>query len=1220
MKLTEKDAVCCVGLSGKESPAVRRAAQDLCRDLESICGCRVELVDEAENVPCTIQIGTLGVSAVMQCAVQDGTLDIEPLYEDSLRKEGFVLQEHGGTLYIAGTDRRGTIYGIYDFTESQGVSPWYYFADVPIKHKGIIELADGFYKSDYPSVEYRGIFLNDEEELNAWSQKHTTDGTIGPKTYRHIFELLLRLKANTIWPAMHVNYFNENPENGRLADEMGIVVGTSHCDMLLRSNQNEWHPWLAKKGYRDVAYDYSIPGHNREILREYWRESVEQNQDYEVCYTVGMRGIHDTGFVTAAIDCDESLNEAQKRQARVRLLEQVITDQRQILKEVLGAERGTAAMQTFVPYKEVLPLYDSGLKLPDDVTIIWVNDNHGYIRRYPSATERQRPGGHGLYYHNSYWAPPPMSYLFTGGIPLAHTGNELRKAYESGIRKLWVLNVGALKPLELEIDYFLHCGWDVGKPDALTRDTNRFVATWCNRNFSGSHGAKLAPLYNLYAQTTNLRKVEHMDNDVFSQTAWGNEAGRRIRRFETMFEGVNAIYEKLPGEEKDAFFEMVLFKMYAAYFTSLEYYAADRSCLHYDRGNMPATDAWVNASRHAAGWQRWMIRYYNKAIADGKWDQIMTPEKFPPPPTALYPAGRPALMIGEPGLTLFVPGGTPGKESAIRLIFDPFGPRVKTLELGNTGKGPVHWKASISGTNNWLKLSQTEGCVEVETILSIECREADLGDLDREAVLEISGEPGGQTFRIEILAPAAPTLPAGAAGFVESEGCVSIPAVSFTSHVEWGSAGWRRIPCMGRGAGDAMMVRDPALLSSAPSGDCGIEARPYLEYPFITHTAGTYCLEVYRFLTLDATGRIRLAVSLDSMPPVTIESQITDEWRGDWKNCVMNDGEKLRIWLPSVSAGAHTLRVYMIDNYVTFSKLVVYTTAAARQTKSHLGPPYSVWKGPTPCPDSGEKTDSAPCYPVWEAADMDALLRRLYQYDEAMIPLLPIVYAAKDFWQKDILYMKNEQYEQTVLGCPRYTETCKLQPGGVVSAFGQGVFQETDSILALEAEYALENSRWAYITPSLDGRELTWTHLQAETDGGTGFAMHVDARGMRWDDPAQAPGLHYRIQISHPGTYHIWLLLRFFDEDSDSCYFALDGRVQQLEIQPSHGNLFTYSTTQVYFWSLVTDLVLPAGEHEFTILARKSALRIDRIYATTGEERPPMDAKWQVSLRQLPLH
>ncbi|WP_461880017.1 glycosyl hydrolase 115 family protein [Fusicatenibacter sp.] len=247
---------------------------------------------------------------------------------------------------------------------------------------------------------------------------------------------------------MHVNSFNAKPENGALADQMGIVVGTSHCDMLMRSNNREWYPWLEKKGYQDAVYDYSVPGRNREILKEYWRESVQQNRNFEVSYTLGMRGIHDSGFEIRSL---EKLEGEELRKAKIHLLETIIRDQEKILQEELGKE----TLKTFVPYKEVLELYDHGLEVPEELTLIWSNDNYGHIRRYPNRKEQMRKGGNGIYYHNSYWAPPGNSYLFINSIPLAHTRNELWKAWENGIQKLWVLNIGGLKPLEEEISYFL---------------------------------------------------------------------------------------------------------------------------------------------------------------------------------------------------------------------------------------------------------------------------------------------------------------------------------------------------------------------------------------------------------------------------------------------------------------------------------------------------------------------------------------------------------------------------------------------------------------------------------------------------------------------------------------------------------------------------------------------------------------------------------------------
>ena len=423
-----------VYLQKKAPSAVRIAAQNFCRDLNKICSCRAHLTDEANSA--VFLIGILGEDAEIDALAGDTVKDLRD-ERGVLRWESYLVKLLGdGRVVLAGQGRRGAIFAVYELSRLFGVSPWYFFADVPVKKSEALFLPQGFLKTDWPSVQYRGIFLNDEEELNAWAKLHTKDGTIGPGTYRHVFELILRLKGNYIWPAMHVNAFNADPENGRLADEMGIVVGTSHCDMLLRSNQHEYDPWVEKKGYQGLLYDYSI-AENRPRLQEYWRESVEQNSSYEVSYTIGMRGIHDTGFCTRAIDSDLSLTEEEKLSARVRLLETVISDQREIIRSSLHLARPDEALQVFIPYKEVLPLYDAGLRLPDDVTVMWTNDNFGHIRRYPDEKEQARRGGHALYFHSSYWSPAPLSYLFINSIPLAQTGAELRKAYENGIRKIY---------------------------------------------------------------------------------------------------------------------------------------------------------------------------------------------------------------------------------------------------------------------------------------------------------------------------------------------------------------------------------------------------------------------------------------------------------------------------------------------------------------------------------------------------------------------------------------------------------------------------------------------------------------------------------------------------------------------------------------------------------------------------------------------------------------
>lgn len=1185
-----------IGFSAEETPAVLRAVDSLAGDVRKVFGCAAEKDGGMRNVQ--IIAGTIGVNRVITEMAESGALDAEPIRGEggAYRWEGYLLQEKDGILYLCGADRRGTVFAIYDFCRRIGVSPWYFFADVPVRRRDAFWFEKGFYAADYPSVQYRGIFLNDEEELDAWAGAHTPDGTIGPVAYEKIFELLLRLKANYIWPAMHVNCFNGNPRNAELADEMGIVVGTSHCDMLLRSNQNEWRPWLSGKGYRDVKYDYSIPGRNREIIREYWKECVEQNGNYEVCYTVGMRGIHDSGFATSAIDADPSLGEEEKRNARVRLLGGIIRDQRAILKEVLGGERGGSALQTFIPYKEVLNLYDAGLDIPDDITLIWADDNYGYMRRFPSAQERRRAGGHGLYYHSSYWAPRDMSYLFINSTPLAHTGVELEKSYLSGIRKIWVLNVGALKPLEQDIEFFLQYGWEARKVAGLTKDAHAFTKTWIDGNFSGSHGEEAAELYDTFAQATNVRKLEHMDSGVFSQASYGDEAGRRLGKLEDIFRRGNEICLSLPEEERDAFFQLFLMKIQASYYVNHEFYYADRSALSYRRGNMRAADLYIGLSRRMLEYKREMLDYYNHRMCGGKWEKILTPEAFPPPCSPLYPAGKPTLRIGKEGMRVFLwDGGCADNGGVLR--FYQFGARRKWFEIGNQGAGAVEFSIRITGGGNWLRVSETSGAAEAEkrVFVTVEDPAACAG---KKAELTILDRGSGEIVRLEVCVEENIGLPKGFCGAVEAESCVLLDAESFCARTGGAACGWAKADGIGRYAGSAMMAYNHALC--ALSAEPGLlEENPFLEYRFYLRGSAR-TLEIERFLTLNSTGKIRLGIGIDGRPPIVVESEIRDEWLGQWRRCVMNDGERLPVELPALGAGAHTLRVYMIDNFVTFSRLFLYAEGAKR---SNLGP-IGIAQ------EAGDE-------PVIDWKALGAFADGFYRMNGGKAPLPDAVYAGRDFWSRDVLYAHNVAIPQQALGARRYAgiangDGAKDVPG----AFGEGCFAETGGVIAIEAEYALADTRDAYLTPDATGK-LNWSHLQAETNGRTGLAMRVEKPRLLWDDPAGAPGMHYRIRVGRGGVYHAWLLVYFPDDRSDSCCLAVDGNVQPLDKQYSRGKLFTYRTIHIYHWNLISDVELTEGEHTFSILARKSMLRVDRIYLTQGDELPPADAGWADSPRRV---
>ncbi len=1133
---------CAVVYGENETEAVKIAAENLKADLKKVFGEKV--LEEASETK----------------------IHIQTVCDAGRPKEQYSIRAQGGMLYIEGSDRRGTVYGIYEFSRSIGVSPWYFWADVPVKRKDEYILKEGFLKEDHPAVKYRGIFINDEEELEAWVKNYMGEETIGVRTYEKVFELLLRLKANYIWPAMHVNSFNVKRENGALAERMGIVVGTSHCDMLMRSNNREWRPWLAKKGYEGVRYDYSQPGRDREILKEYWRESVEQNRDFEVCYTIGMRGIHDSGFETAAF---KGMTGEELKAAKIELLQTVMNDQQKLLRDTLGHD----TMMTFVPYKEVLPLYDGGLEVPEDVTLVWANDNYGYIRRYPSKKEKKRRGGNGIYYHNSYWAPPGMSYVFLCSIPLTHTANELRKAYAEGVRKLWVMNVGAMKPLEQEIEFFLSLAWEIGREDALTDDVDRYVEDWIDRNFSGGIGAETAKLLNAFSQLTNMRKVEMMDADAFSQTAYGDEAAARIHAYEEMFARGNALYASLPGEERDAFFQLVLMRIHAAYFTNLAYYYGDRSTLMYDRGNMQAAAEYVRKTREYEDARRRLVVYYNKKMAGGKWDGILNPEGFPPPRAAMMPVCTPPLLAGKGGIRVSL------WNEADRLTF--VRPAAKWLDIGNGGEGEIRFRIQAPG---WVKLSETGGSFRTErrVLVSVEDVLA-----DRKGIIVITDETGGR--RVEI--PVETVRVSGSRIHVEDDGLAVVEA-SDASCVDF-----KEIRRLGRGFGtlvEACVSRAPEQLT----GQCGkaspSSSDPCLQYPVTLVSEGEFTLEIHRFPSLNSTGHIRVGVSVDGGEIQIAETKANDEHRGAWRDNVRDNVDRLYVKLPWLKAGEHCIRIYAVDKYFAFTRFVIYT---GKRKENNFAAVYNM-----ACADAASGTNTATEAEIVSKmqdlqrlpAELDARRFALGFYGEIALKPRPVEYAPlenpRDTLTVADLIKQDEAYAGTV-AAEHYLRA------------GKGIFAERGDMIRIDAASALSDTVNAYA----DGGP--WRHCSSESYGRSGLAMYIGKRGAGLAGNGETPSLNYRIQC-RGGEYVLWLLLKFGLKEEFDFGVGIDGRVLQKEELLNGGNFWRYEAEQIYRYLPVARAALTEGGHLLSIYSKAAGLRFDRICLVRGDALPPMDSEW----------
>ena len=588
--------------------AVIRAAGDLVKDVARVTGTQPTLVTDSIGKTNVVIIGTLGLSKTIDRLAVGGKLDVAGVRG---QWESYVLQVVKNplpgvekALVVAGSDRRGTIYGIYQLSELIGVSPWYWWADVPVEKKTFVAIHGEMFKQGPPAVKYRGIFLNDEDwGLRPWASK-TFDpetGNIGPKTYAKVFELLLRLHANYLWPAMHpdTRAFNFYPTDKELADDYGIVMGSSHCEQMLRDNVDEW----ARDGHGDYNFVTNPDG-----VLKYWEQRVLENGKYENVYTLGMRGIHD-----GAMPGGGTPREKAER------LHQIIQDQRAMLARRVNPDVAQVP-QIFCPYKEVLELYRLAPDIPGDITLVWPDDNYGYIREFSNAHERRRSGGAGVYYHVSYYGRP-RDYLWLCSTPPALIAEEMTKAYDYGANKVWILNVGDLKPAELDIEFFLKLAWDPHSWNGT--NTYDLLERQLARDFGPANAPELTSIMAAYYRLNFQRKPEHMGfglTNTFATTLNGDEAEQRLEAWQKLSARAAAAEKILPPETHDAFFELVGYPVEAAA-------AMNEKCLalmeFYTGTNQDCAGRLAEARRAQAEIQR-LTDIYNNQIAGGKWRYMMS--------------------------------------------------------------------------------------------------------------------------------------------------------------------------------------------------------------------------------------------------------------------------------------------------------------------------------------------------------------------------------------------------------------------------------------------------------------------------------------------------------------------------------------------------------------------------------------------------------------------
>ena len=918
-------------------PGVLRAAADLQTDFQRVSGIQPLLShDQNQLGKNVVLVGTVGKSAVIDQLVRERKIDVGAIagkWEASLIQ--VVKNPSPGiesALVIAGSDKRGTIYGIYDLSEQMGVSPWHFWADVPSKHHDALFVQSGRYVQGPPAVKYRGIFLNDEApDLSNWIHEKygsapgfSGAANYGPAFYTNLFEVILRCRGNYLWPAMWNNAFNEDDTNNPvLADMYGIVMGNSHQEPMMRA-QKEWDRGL---GRQYGSWNYAkIP----EVVSNFWREGIERNKNYENLVTIGLRGANDTPMAPGGPEANRTL------------LEKIVGDQRKIFADVINPDV-TKVPQVWCLYKEVMDYYNAGMRVPDDVTLLWAEDNWGNVRRLPTAEERKRSGGAGIYYHFDYHGGP-RSYQWLNTSPLAKIWDQMSLAKQFGADRIWIVNVGHFKGYELPMEYFLSLGWN---SDRWTNgNINEFTRLWAAREFSANYADDIADIVTKYTKYNGRRKPELVDANTYSLVNY-QEFDGVVDDFNNIAARAQSIFDKLPEAQRAAFYELVLFPTKASAQLNEMYLAAAKNNLYAQQGRASAND-FAAQTRSLFQAETNLMDYFNRSFLDGKWDHFMDQGVIgyrswqDPPRNNLG-----AIQLAEIAVPDAAAMGVAVEASTDALTngkatlpqFDSFNRQRHYVDVFNKGKTAFDFNATAS--DPWIVLSDTGGAVEKEKRLwvSVDWDKAPKGTAN--GTIKISGAGGEVTVNVNAFNPTEVKRDS-LQGFVEGEGFVCIEPEHYSKKIDAGENRWIKIEDYGR-TSSGMRTTSPV---DAPGATPGKDS-PSLEYKM--YLFNTKTVEVVAVtspvLNFQPDRGVRYAVSFDDEPPqvITLVPQKYSAQNGnhDWEASVKINARVARSTHAVGRPGYHTLKFWMVDPGVVLQKIMVNTGGLK---PSYLGPPESFHK------------------------------------------------------------------------------------------------------------------------------------------------------------------------------------------------------------------------------------------------------------------------------------
>ncbi len=894
---------------------VLKAANDLKDDIYRVTQVTTQVKFDKEMIDTMpVIIGTLGKSDLINRLVANKKIDENQLHN---KWEKFIIttveQPFDGVkeaLVIIGSDKRGTIYGIYELSSQMGVSPWYWWADIPVpSHKEIYVMKKSFTLGE-PKVKYRGIFINDEAPaLSGWTwEKH---GGFNHKLYTRVFELILRLKGNYLWPAMWGNaFFVDDTLNGPLADEYGVVIGTSHHEPLLRAHA-EWPKFGKGK------WNYQV---NDSVLRNFWRNSLMERKQFETILTIGLRG-----------DGDEPMTE----EANIALLEKIVSDQRKIIGEVYGKDPAKVP-QLWALYKEVQDYYDKGMRVPDDVILLLCDDNWGNIRKLPLLTDKKHPGGYGIYYHFDY-VGGPRNYKWLNTNQIERVWEQMHMAYEYGVNKIWIVNVGDIKPMEFPIEFFLELAWD---PEKWTADNvHLYYSYWANKYFTPALEPYVSTGLKLYTKFNARRKPELLNHKTYSIINY-QEAEKVVDEYNNLYIQTKLVYDTLQPQWKDAFYQLILHPIEACSNLYNMYFAVAKN-YQYAEQQRSATNAMSDKVKQFFRRDAEITDFYNHKLANGKWNHFMDQThigytSWQQPDSNIMPVVKNIQVPQKSEMGLWVEGSSAFYPAQAILKL----PELNNLQQSSTffeifNRGSIPFGFEIKTSARFIKISKLKGKIEKEERFWVS---VDWDKAKEEKTIEkIFVKALGKTVTIDL-----PIVKYNAdeikqmTGFVESNGYIAIEAKNYSNAYDAYHYQWKNIDNLGR-TSSAMVVK-PSTFQNLTLDSLV----PKLEYQIYTFDTGRVALQIYFSPTLAFNENIGLsyAVAIDDEKPqiINMHKHVDNK---TWEKMVANNIHILTTYHHIKNKGMHTIKFWALDGGIVLQRIIVDFGGVK---ESYLGPPESFRK------------------------------------------------------------------------------------------------------------------------------------------------------------------------------------------------------------------------------------------------------------------------------------